>query len=858
MLWSRSRSRLLLFAALLAQAAFLCSGTPRLAVAYSTRLDVAPAGADPSITPITDLRAAGRYAQALALARRQQADLLAEGQAPAWQLADATRLVATLELAEALPDSARREMAAADSLESVIESLRSDGIYRQAKDLAARQLEVRRRHLGEDHPDVAASLSALVVITLALGDVPLAHRYATEALDLRRRALGEKHPRVAESLVRLASVMQYRLYYDEALELNQQALALCRELPGDLRSVTAEVLQSLGAIHLAMQEDAAARIFFLESLAIRRQIFPGDHPAVAQSLGSLARVCIQQGEWTVAESYAREGLAIHRRLPSAQRAGLGRAVTTLAGILMHEKRYAEAEQAWREAFDIYDWMRQQSKFEVSLFQHGVAAWNLAASLLYQGKTEEAWTWVERGWNRNILDALVMRTATGAGPGAQGVYSRERVQSALPPGSALVGWLETGLLAKEGRYPFWAYVVRTTGPVHWVRVAGPSGLPDSSRIGKLTALVHSLRRAAERPYRLTDASDLTRNAREVYDERIAPLVPFLDGVDHLIVVSSDFLQGLNIEVLIDSSGTPLGDRYAVSYAPSATLFTLRREHPGEHPDPRTWRGLLVGDPVFDPRGPEPRHSPETFPDPSHVVSTVPSDGPQIDLSLQRSVLDGDRNAFARLPRLPLTRGEVEHIAPLLDASKVYLGSQATEDRFRELVRSGNLEDFDLIHIATHALADPTWDLRSALVLSQPDPGAEAVDGLLTRQEIEASWRLQAELVTLSACQTALGPPTWTEGFVGLTQSLLKVGARSVLVSLWKVDDTATSLLMNRFYQNLLGAYRDTRAGRVAEPLPKPEALREAKHWLRTYTDAEGNRPFVHPVYWSAFVLIGVAI
>jgi len=70
-----------------------------------------------------------------------------------------------------------------------------------------------------------------------------------------------------------------------------------------------------------------------------------------------------------------------------------------------------------------------------------------------------------------------------------------------------------------------------------------------------------------------------------------------------------------------------------------------------------------------------------------------------------------------------------------------------------------------------------------------------------------------------------------------------------------DDTATTLLMGRFYDNLLGSYQDSRAGRVAEPLPKAKALREAKRWLRTYTDAQGHQPFAHPVYCSAFVLIG---
>src|SRR5262249_25768875 len=140
--------------------------------------------------------------------------------------------------------------------------------------------------------------------------------------------------------------------------------------------------------------------------------------------------------------------------------------------------------------------------------------------------------------------------------------------------------------------------------------------------------------------------------------------------------------------------------------------------------------------------------------------------------------------------------------------------------------------------------------------------------------------KAELVTLSACETALGREAGGEGFVGFTQSLLISGARSVCLSLWKVDDKATALLMQWFYANLLGQ----RLG-PSQPLPKAEALDEAKRWRRGLTvdavggelaalergavrplaeargagpvspAASGSRPYAHPYYWAAFVLAG---
>ena len=114
-----------------------------------------------------------------------------------------------------------------------------------------------------------------------------------------------------------------------------------------------------------------------------------------------------------------------------------------------------------------------------------------------------------------------------------------------------------------------------------------------------------------------------------------------------------------------------------------------------------------------------------------------------------------------------------------------------------------------------------------------------------------WDLDAELVTLSACQTALGRNIHGEGVVGLSYPFLKAGARALLVSLWRVDDQATALLMKQFYSSWLGADD----GEVRRGMPKSEALADAKRFLRGYEDGSGERPYEHPFYWSAFVLVG---
>jgi CHAT domain-containing protein len=242
-------------------------------------------------------------------------------------------------------------------------------------------------------------------------------------------------------------------------------------------------------------------------------------------------------------------------------------------------------------------------------------------------------------------------------------------------------------------------------------------------------------------------------------------------------------------------------------------------------------------------------------------------------------------------LPGTRREVEALAALLpkDRVQLLLGSDASEQRLDQLATAGKLKDYRLLHFATHGALDSDTPARSALLLASdrlPDAerqvreGKKVYTGRLTVGTV-LGWKLDADLVTLSACETGLGREAGGEGMLGFVQALVRAGARSVLVSLWPVDDAATALLMTRFYENLLGQREGLKA-----PLGKAEALAEAKQWLRglprpqaealaaqlskgelrltvsplkpaapATAHDKGDRPYAHPYYWSAFVLLG---
>jgi CHAT domain-containing protein len=234
------------------------------------------------------------------------------------------------------------------------------------------------------------------------------------------------------------------------------------------------------------------------------------------------------------------------------------------------------------------------------------------------------------------------------------------------------------------------------------------------------------------------------------------------------------------------------------------------------------------------------------------------GPRLAAQQLRDALAGNAEALEALPRLRWTREEITRLAPLFPATRILLGPDASEQELVALAASGDLARFDVIHLAAHALVDEDAPARSALVLARTglsDPveaalaGRPIQDGLFSVKEIARNCRLHAELVTLSGCQTGLGREAGGEGYLGLAHAFLQAGARSLLVSLWRVEDEATCLLMDRFYRNLLGREGGT------QPPSKVDALREAKSWLRTWTDDTGAQPYRHPAYWSGFILIG---
>jgi CHAT domain-containing protein len=302
------------------------------------------------------------------------------------------------------------------------------------------------------------------------------------------------------------------------------------------------------------------------------------------------------------------------------------------------------------------------------------------------------------------------------------------------------------------------------------------------------------------------------AKRIYDNLIYPFEAELSSLEHLIVVPDGILSYLPFETLIgnkDDLGRIPGfliEKFKISYAPSSSSLSYLLNRPPKKNGLK--RLLAFGNPVYL-NGPNRKN------------------GKSVEEALREIYLN---SGFDFSP-LPYSKNEVLEICRYFKEDEVdfYLNEKAKE----EVVKSNPLKDYQIVHFACHGFYDEKIPLRSALVLTLDDNVEE--DGFLQGREIYGL-ALNADLVVLSACQTGRGRLESGEGVLGLPRVFFNAGARSVISSLWKVNDKSTSKLMKYFYQYL------------SDGNDKAQSLRLAKLQML-------KSRYSHPFFWAGFILNG---
>ncbi len=725
----------------------------------------------------------------------------------------------------------------------------------------------------------------------SLGNVYWLRGDSERAEEAYRRALSrfeEDEPeslRVAALLDNMGLVAKKGGRFEAARGYHHRALAIRRKLAPDSLPV-ATTLGNLGSLEIQTGELDLAERHLLAATAIAERLAP-DSLRLSIQLNNLGDVARERGQPAKAEAHYRRALAIVERLASGSRLE-AETLHMLAGALGEQGRRREAAATFDRAVSSLE--AQMSRLGGS---HGVQGGFRAnygplyrealAAHLDLGDPARAFHVLEMSRARGLLAMLAERDLIlGAMPADLDAelerlakrYDRlQRTISGLDPESqgdeiqrllAELGSLRRGredLVVELRRAAPELAALQYPRPLDLTAasraldggtvmlsfsvgedrtdlfIVTPDGELDVRRLAvgeaQLRERVADFRHWIERSRWPRHRPGATDAGRRLYRLLVAPAKAAMERAQRILIVPDGPLLLLPFAALIrplpaEEGG---GEQYLAAWKPqsivqSATLYSeLRR---ARRPSP------AGGDSAAS--------SLVAFGDPRYPTRARPADLHDVRLrsAARRGLFDWDA--------LPYSRREVERIVELYPpgAARAFLGDEALEEHAKTIGASARV-----VHFATHGYLDDRFPLNSGLALTVPkELGEGRENGLLQAWEILESVRLDADLVVLSACQSGLGAEQPGEGLIGLTRAFQYAGARSIVASLWSVEDETTAELM-------LHLYRHLRSG-----ASKDEALRAAQLALiqRPVRVERGDGESVvkdasAPYYWAAFQLVG---
>ncbi len=712
----------------------------------------------------------------------------------------------------------------------------------------------------------------------SLGEPRQALGFLEEALRLRR----ETGQRSAEVVTRniLGAAWRQLGEAEKAVDQHRQALALATSL-GDTRA-QAVSRRYLAEVYLDRGDAAAALRELDAALPAARE--KGDRAAESAMLDLRGRSLAAAGRPREARAAFDEALALRRALRDrageaatlAELAAAERADGSAADALSHAEAAVARVEELRTGFLSPD-------LRTSFLATRQRAFSLLAELWMdrdtaapgQGYDREAFAVSERARARTLLD--VLRAGGGASAAPPELVARrsallrrlsDKVDRRAAAGGAKaaslereidglvaeVGEVEAEIRARDPRLAAWS----APPPATLAEVSGgldPGTMLVEYSLGEARSFLWAIDRAGDRTggggrlrsFVLPARREIEALARRAYDgmstveagsarrddaaETLArtllgPIWGDVAGLRRLVVVPDGALALLPFAALpVPTPGAswqaaatrePLVSRLEVDYVPSATTLAVeRRRLLGRAPAARL--AAVLADPVF--AADDPRLAQRS--------TAQPAAGGRRE---EETLLRGDV-----FERLPATRREAEALAGLAPPGAVSLALGLAANR--DAVLGGSLRGFRVLHFATHAVADALHPELSGLMLSRVDASGRPRQGFVGLADLY-DLDLDADLVVLSGCETALGKEVRGEGLLGLTRGFQYAGVPRVVASLWRVEDRATAELMTRFYRAM---WRDH--------LPPAAALRAAQLALRR------EPRYRDPHSWAGFVLQG---
>jgi len=737
-----------------------------------------------------------------------------------------------------------------------------------AAPLYERALEIERKKLGVDNPYRALTLDNLAQLYLIEGRSEKAEPLLKEALAIQEKTLGPDHPDDATTLVNLALLYMDRSQYADAEPLLKRAVAINEKAFGPDHITTGDGLFCLAALYDAQNRYADAEPLYKQAIAIFEKALGPDHPYIAGGRGKLSRLYRAQNRYADAEPLLRSAAAIEAARAAkpeapgkgveAELLGARPAFLDYIGVALHLSiaGNADSRRLLADSFAALQWSKMSATASATAkmaARFAAGSDDLAASVRQRRDAQGRLEAIEARLLEAVSKAPSSRDLAGEtqlrteAEGLRQTLARSDAELAakFPTYAELANPRpltidETQVLLRPGE-ALVAFAVGDEGC--YVAVVTPDRYainPIASTAQNLAFDVAVLRAALNPAGNDSDRTFPAAVAFRLYQELLAPFEPLFDGAQQLLVVTDGALDSLPLGVLLMAQptepvlsgpdalrGAPwLARRYAISVLPSISSLKALRDFAKASRATKPFLG--IGDPLLK----------------DHPAPGQPHDG-QVTASAGiaiRSVFRGadvNADALRALPSLPETADELRTEALLLKAGpdSLLLGGAATVTA----VKQADLASRRIVAFATHGLlAGEVGVAEPGLVMTPPATPTADDDGFLKASDI-AQLRFDADLVILSACNTA-GPDgsPGAQGFSGLAKAFLYAGARALVVSHWPVASVATEKLMERMQAE------------TASGVGRAEALRRAM--LAVMTDKD-DPALAHPVYWAPFVVVG---
>ena len=733
------------------------------------------------------------------------------------------------------------------------------GKFSEAIRLGTEAMEIRKRALGTEHPDYATSLSNLGALNFDIGNYAEGIRLGTETMEIRKRTLGTNHPDYAMSLNNLAASNALLGNYTEAIRLGKESLEIRKRILGTGHPDYAMSLSSLATLNSYVGNFSDAIRLETKAMEIRKRLLGTEHPHYVISLGNLASNYFIYGNYEKAYHYTTQQIGCSRNLILNNLGELSSnyqrllwttqfAYTYFSTIPNVVSKYANKESI----SELYN--------NTCLFAKGILLntsiemrklilesrdsslinkySNLSANINIYNKLIEK-PIKDRFINTDSLNRVIQKQEMELARESKvyGDYTRnltitwKDVQQNLIDGDIAIEFLDYTLVGTDSTMYIALTLKKDYDAPHMVT------LFETDQLNAIPKDIY---------YTQTGVTDLVWK----------PLEEELTGVKDIYFAPSGELHRIGIEYLPISKAENICDVYTLHRLSSTRqLAVVQDETEGKN-------SVLYGGLDYDEK--------------SNAISTDSTSTKEAVLRSAYSRANVDslslRSSFDYLEG---TKKEADMIAENMKHQHVpyiyYSGIDGTEESFKQ--QDGARPK--LMHIATHGFflteeeaeksrfARPEMELmtewgqmagrsvedksmtRSGLLFSgcnhaihhEQIPDGEE-DGILTAQEISMLDLRGLDLVVLSACQTGLGDVISGEGVFGLQRGFKKAGARTILMSLNKVDDEATRILMVEFYKNLM-------RGKA-----KHQSLKDAQKYLRQVQ----NGKYDNPKYWASFIML----